>query len=42
MANNSFRSVSAGTTFLSPTDFIVQVDTSAGAVTLVLPKISKI
>ena len=42
MANNSFRSVSAGTTFLSPTDFIVQVDTSAGAVTLILPKTSLI
>jgi hypothetical protein len=42
MANNSFRYVGAGTTFLSPTDFIVQVDTSAGAVTIVLPKISTI
>jgi hypothetical protein len=42
MANNSFRSVGAGTTFLSPTDFIVEVDTSAGAVTLILPKIATI
>jgi hypothetical protein len=39
---NSFRLVGAGTTFLSPTDFIVQVDTSAGAVTLILPKIQTI
>jgi hypothetical protein len=39
---NSFRLVGAGTTFLSPTDFIVQVDTSAGAVTLILPKIDTI
>ena len=39
---NSFRLVGAGKTFISPTDFIVQVDTSAGAVTLVLPKISTI
>ena len=43
MANtNDIRVVGAGTTFLSPTDFIVQVDTSQGAVTLVLPKISTI
>jgi hypothetical protein len=43
MANtNSFRQVGAGTTFLSPTDFIVQVDTSAGAVKLILPKTSTI
>jgi hypothetical protein len=40
--SNSFRLVGAGKTFLSPTDFIVQVDTSAGAVTLVLPKIETI
>ena len=40
--SNSFRLVGAGKTFLSPTDFIVQVDTSAGAVTLVLPKIDTI
>jgi hypothetical protein len=40
--NNSFRSVGAGKTFLAPTDFIVQVDTSAGAVELVLPKIDTI
>ena len=40
--SNSFRLVGAGKTFISPTDFIVQVDTSAGAVTLVLPKISTI
>jgi hypothetical protein len=39
---NSFRSVGAGKTYLSPTDFIVQVDTSAGAVELVLPKIDTI
>ena len=39
---NSFRSVGAGKTFLAPTDFIVQVDTSAGAVELVLPKIATI
>jgi hypothetical protein len=39
---NSFRSVGAGKTFLAPTDFIVQVDTSAGAVELVLPKIDTI
>jgi len=42
MAQNDFRIVGAGTTFLSPTDFFIQVDTSAGAVTLVLPKISTI
>lgn len=42
MADNNFRLVGAGKTFLSPTDFIIQVDTSAGAVTLVLPKISTI
>ena len=40
--SNSFRLVGAGKTFISPTDFIVQVDTSAGAVTLVLPKIETI
>lgn len=40
--NNSFRSVVAGKTFLAPTDFIVQVDTSEGAVELVLPKIDTI
>jgi|688.fasta_scaffold40257_5 hypothetical protein len=39
---NSFRTVGAGKTFLAPTDFIVQVDTSAGAVELVLPKIDTI
>ena len=39
---NSFRSVGAGKTFLAPTDFIVQVDTSVGAVELVLPKIDTI
>ena len=40
--SNSFRLVGAGKTFLAPTDFIVQVDTSAGAVDLVLPKIDTI
>lgn len=40
--SNSFRQVGAGKNFLSPTDFIIQVDTSAGAVTLVLPKIATI
>jgi hypothetical protein len=39
---NSFRRVGAGINFLSPTDFIVEVDTSAGAVTLILPKIATI
>jgi hypothetical protein len=39
---NSFRKVGAGTTFLSPTDFLVQVDTTAGSVTLILPKIATI
>jgi hypothetical protein len=33
------RKIGAGTTFLSPTDFYVEVDTSAGAVTIVLPSI---
>ena len=40
--SNTFRLVGAGKTFLSPTDFLVQVDTSAGAVTLILPKIATI
>ena len=42
MSNNSFRQIGAGINFLSPTDFIVQVDTSAGAVQVVLPKIATI
>jgi hypothetical protein len=42
MSDNSFRLVSAGKNFLSPTDFIIQVDTSAGAVELVMPKITTI
>ena len=42
MSNNSFRQIGAGINFLSPTDFIVQVDTSAGAVQVVLPKIETI
>jgi len=40
--NSSFRLVSAGKNFLSPTDFIIQVDTSAGAVEIVMPKIATI
>jgi hypothetical protein len=39
---NSFRQVGAGVNFLSPTDFLVKVDTSTGSVKLVLPKISTI
>ena len=42
MINYSFRLVSAGKNFLSPTDFIIQVDTSQGAVELIMPKISTI
>jgi hypothetical protein len=42
MAQNDFRIVGAGTTYLSPTDFLIQVDTSAGAVTIILPKIATI
>ena len=42
MSNNSFRQVGAGTTYLSPTDFLVQVDTSLGAVVIVMPKIATI
>jgi hypothetical protein len=38
--NQFSRTVGAGTTQLSPTDFFVNVDTSAGAVTLILPKIT--
>ena len=34
---NIFRTITAGTTFLSPTDFYLQIDTSAGAVTIVPP-----
>ena len=40
--DNSFRQIGAGINFLSPTDFIVQVDTSAGAVQIVMPKIETI
>ena len=39
---NSFRQVGAGKTFLSPTDFLVQVVTSDGSSQLVLPKIATI
>jgi hypothetical protein len=39
---NSFREVGAGKNFLSPTDFIIEVDTSVGAVEVVLPKIATI
>jgi hypothetical protein len=42
MANTSFRIVGAGKNFLSPTDFIIQVDTSQGAVEIVMPKIATI
>jgi hypothetical protein len=42
MSNNSFRLISAGKNFLSPTDFIIQVDTSQGAVEIVMPKIATI
>ena len=40
--NSSFREVGAGKNFLSPTDFIVQVNTSLGAVEIVMPKIATI
>lgn len=39
---NSFRQIGDGVNFLSPTDFIIQVDTSIGDVEIVLPKISTI
>lgn len=39
---NSFRYIGAGTNFLSPTDFILEVDTSNGDVEIVLPKIETI
>jgi hypothetical protein len=39
---NDFRQVGAGKTFLSPTDFLVQVVTTNGSVQLVLPKIATI
>jgi hypothetical protein len=43
MSNNPYaRQVSAGTTFLSPTDFYVEVDTSIGEATIVLPNITTI
>lgn len=38
MSNSTFRIVGAGITFLSPTDFFIQVDTSSGSVQIVLPK----
>ena len=38
MSNSVFRVVGAGTTFLSPSDFYIQVNTSGGAVQIVLPK----
>jgi len=38
MSNSIFRLVGAGKTFLSPSDFYIQVDTSGGAVEIVLPK----
>ena len=40
--NSYTRQVGAGTTFLSPTDFYVEVDTSLGEATVVLPSISTI
>ena len=39
---DSFREIGAGKNFLSPTDFIVQVDTSIGAVEIVMPKINTV
>jgi len=42
MSNSSFRLVGTGKNFLSPTDFIIQVDTSQGAVEIVMPKIATI
>lgn len=39
---NSFRYIGAGTNFLSPTDFILEVDTSIDSVEIVLPKIETI
>ena len=40
--SDSFREIGAGKNFLSPTDFIVQVDTSIGAVEIVMPKINTV
>jgi hypothetical protein len=40
--SNSFRQVGAGKTFLSPTDFLLQVVTTDGSAQLVLPKIATI
>ena len=42
MANTSFRVVGEGKNFLSPSDFLIQVDTSQGAVEIVMPKIATI
>jgi len=40
--SNSFRQIGAGINFISPTDFILEVDTSNGDVEIVLPKIETI
>jgi hypothetical protein len=43
MQTNPFsRTVGAGTTFLSPADLFLNIDTSEGEVTVVLPKISTV
>jgi hypothetical protein len=42
MFNQFSRTISAGTTFLSPADLFVRVDTSEGAVTVVLPNLSTV